>query len=71
MSYEEKYDELDEIISSLRLLTDSIKDKDYIERLNEIKYDAMNELEEIEPILQEQRDREYAEQERQYWNSQF
>ena len=48
MDLQDKYDELDNIISSIDILIDEISDKDYKDRLNEIKFDAQNELEETE-----------------------
>lgn len=71
MDWQEKYDELDNIISSINILVDEIKDTDYIYMLNEIKYQAQNEIEEVEEKLQAEQDREYAEREKEYWNSQF
>lgn len=71
MDWQEKYDELDNIISSINILVDEIKDTDYIYMLNEIKYQAQNEMEEVEEKLQAEQDREYAEREKEYWNSQF
>jgi len=67
MDYQDKYDELDNIVNTLSLLIDEISDKNYIDQLNEIVFEANNELREVEDKLQEQRDREYAEQEKQYW----
>ena len=67
MDLQEKYDELDNIISTLNVLVEEIEDKDYIEQLREIKYQAENEMEKVEKELQEMRDREEAEQEREYW----
>lgn len=71
MDWQEKYDELDNIISSINILVDEIKDTDYIYMLNDIKYQAQNEMEEVEEKLQAEQDREYAEREKEYWNSQF
>ena len=67
MDYQDQYDELDNIVNTLSLLIDEISDKNYIDQLNEIVFEANNELREVEDKLQEQRDREYAEQENQYW----
>lgn len=67
MDYQDKYDELDNIVNTLGTLIDEISDRNYIDALNEIAYEANNELREVEEKLQEQRDREYAEQENQYW----
>ena len=51
MDLQEKYDELDNIISTLDYLIGEITMKDYIEDLNQIKWAAENEKEDIEPIL--------------------
>ena len=53
MDLQRKYDELDEIVSSINLLIDEIDDQDYIDDLNEIKYRAQDELEEVQEKLQE------------------
>lgn len=58
MDYQERYDELDNIISSIDMLIDETIDKDYIDRLNEIKFDAQNELEEVSEKLEEEQKRE-------------
>lgn len=64
MDYQERYDELDNIVSSINILVDEISDKIYIDMLNEIKFEAQNELEEIEERLQEENEKE--ERERNY-----
>ena len=51
MDLQEKYDELDNIISTLDYLIGEITMKDYIEDLSQIKWAAENEKEDIEPIL--------------------
>lgn len=66
MNLQERFDELDNIVSTLRILADEITDKDYIEQLNLIRYQAMNEMDEISNQLEEEYDREQAELERQY-----
>ena len=58
---QERYDELDNIVSSIDILVDDISDKEYIDMLNEIKFNAQNEKEEIEEKLQ----KEYEKEERQ------
>ncbi len=69
MDYQDKYDELDNIISSIDILVDEISDKDYIDRLNEIKFDAQNEIEEIEEKLEKEREEEEKQQEFEYERS--
>jgi len=63
---QERYDELETIIDTLDDLIDNITDEDFIEQLRETKYQAENEKEEIEPRLQELRDREEREQNLEY-----
>lgn len=67
MDYQSKYDELDNIVSSINILIDDISDKDYIDRLNEIKYEAQNELDEVAEKLQEEYDKEERQREKEYW----
>lgn len=64
-----KYDELDNIISSIRILTKEITDKDYIEQLELIQYEAQNELDEIEPQIQKLEEEEEREINREYERS--
>lgn len=61
MEFQERYDELDNIVSSINILVDEISDKIYIDMLNEIKFEAQNELEEIEERLQEENEKEQKE----------
>lgn len=66
MDYQDRYDELDNIISSIDILVDEISDKDYIDRLNEIKFDAQNEIEKVEEKLEKERTEEEKQQEKEY-----
>lgn len=66
MNLQDKYDELDNIISSIDILVDEISDKDYIDRLNEIKFDAQNEIEKVEEELEKERTEEEKQQEKEY-----
>jgi hypothetical protein len=66
MDLQERFDELDNIVSTLRVLRDEITDKDYIEQLDLIKYQAMDEMEEINNQLEEEYDREQKEMDRQF-----
>ena len=54
MDYQERYDELDEIVSSLDRLVDEITDIYYIDALNELKFEAQNELEQVEEELRKE-----------------
>lgn len=69
MDLQDRYDELDNIITSIRLLTSHLTDKNYIEQLEIIQFQAEDDLEEIEKLLQEQYDREEKEQEREFYYS--
>ena len=64
-----KDDELDNIISSIRILTKEITDKHYIEQLVLIQYEAQNELDEIEPQIQKLEEEEEREINREYERS--
>ena len=64
-----KYDELDNIISSIRILTKKITDKNYIEQLELIQYEAQDELDEIEPQIQKLEEEEEREINREYERS--
>ena len=57
-----RYDDLDNIESSLRVLIDEITDKYYIEQLQEIMYEAAGEKEDIEQILIKEQEKEMAEE---------
>lgn len=67
MDYQDKYDELDNIVRTLDILIDDINDKYYIDLINDIKYEAENELEEVAEKLEEEQKKEEMQQERDYW----
>ena len=69
MDLQERYDELDNIIRTLDELIGVISDKNYIEQLQETMFQAQNELEEIEPRLQEQYANEEQELQAEYMRS--
>lgn len=71
MDLQRRYDELDEIVSSINLLIDEIDDQDYIDDLNEIKYRAQDELEEVQEKILEENEREEREMNRQFERSRF
>lgn len=54
MDIQDRYDELDNIVRSLDVLVDEITDKYYIDMLNDLKYEAQDEMEEIEPELEKE-----------------
>lgn len=67
MDLQDRYDELDNIISSIRILKDELTDRDYIEQLELIQFQAQNELDEVEEDLRKQQEAELKEQEKEYW----
>lgn len=58
MDYQDRYDELDNIIRTLDILVDDTNDKYYIDLINDIKFEAENELEEVAEKLGEEQKRE-------------
>ena len=71
MDAQERYDELENIESTLRVLIDEITDEDYKDQLQLIMYDAQNEKEEVEEQLRVEYDAEEREMNRQYERSQI
>lgn len=69
MDLQERFDELDNIVSTLRVLRDEITDKDYIEQLDLIKQQALNEMEDVNNQLEKEYEKERQEMDRQYFNS--
>jgi len=69
MDLQERYDELDNIVSTLDSLISEINDESYIEDLQYIKYQAENERDEVETNLQKEQDKELKEMNRQYIES--
>ena len=67
MNTQDRYDELDNIVRILDILVDDINDKYYIDWINDIKYEAENELQEVTEKLEEEQRREEMQQERDYW----
>ena len=58
MDTQDKYDELDNIIRTLDMLVEDLNDKYYIDWINDIKFEAENELEEVAEKLDEEQRRE-------------
>ena len=58
MDYQDRYDELDNIVRTLDILADDINDKYYIDLINDIKFEAENELEEVAEKLEGEQKRE-------------
>ena len=69
MDLQDRYDELDNLISSLDSLMDELTDKNYIEQLELIKFEAQNEFEEVSKQLSDEQKKEYAEMNYQYERS--
>lgn len=69
MENQDKYDELENIVNTIDLLIDEISDKYYIDYLNEIKFEAQNELDEVSEQLEEEQEREDREMNYQYERS--
>lgn len=69
MELQDRCDELDNLISSLNSLMDELTDKNYIEELELIKFEAQNEFEEVSEQLSAEQEREYAEMNYQYERS--
>ena len=67
MDYQDRYDELDNIVRTLDILIDETTDEYYINIFNEIKCEAQDELEEVDEKLQAEQDMENKQQEREYW----
>ena len=64
---QDRFDELDNIVRTLDILVDDINDKYYIDLINDIKFEAENELEEVAEKLQKEQRREERQQEKDYW----
>ncbi len=59
MNYQDKYDELYNMVSTLKVLENEITDEDYIEDLRQIRWQAEDELKEVEEKLEEEAKEEY------------
>ena len=66
MDLQERFDELDNIVSTLRVLRDEITDEDYIEQLDLIRQQALNEMDDVNDQLEEEYNREQREMDRQF-----
>jgi hypothetical protein len=66
---QDKYDELNTMITGLKALIDEIRDKYYIEQLEETISQATEELERIEEKLKAEQGQEYQEMNYQYERS--
>lgn len=66
MDLQERFDELDNIVSTLRVLRDEITDKDYIDQLDSIRQQALNEMEDVNEQLEKEYEKEQREMDRQF-----
>lgn len=69
MDTQDRYDELDNIVRTLDILVDDINDKCYIDLINDIKFEAENELQEVSERLEEEQKREERQIEHEYERS--
>ena len=70
MDLEDRYNELDDIVSTIDTLINNLTGcKEYIEELQDTMYRAKEELDELEPKLAEQYEREEKELENEYIRS--
>lgn len=69
MDTQDKYDELDNIIRTLDMLVEDLNDKYYIDWINDIKFEAENELAEVSEKLEQEQRREKMQQEYLYESS--
>ena len=69
MDTQDRYDELDNIVRTLDILVDDINDKYYIDLINDIKFEAENELQEVAEKLEEEQKREERQLEHEYERS--
>lgn len=58
----DRQDELEEIVRRIDNLVDEIKDDYFINELNELKYEAQDELEEVKEKIAKQEEEEEKEQ---------
>ena len=69
MDLYDKQGELENIVDTLDVLVDDITDKYYIDMINELKYEAQTELEEVNEQISEEEREEMQEENRQYERS--
>lgn len=71
MDLQDRYDELDNIITNIDKLISDITDEDYIAELKETKSRAEDELKEVEEKLEEENNQDKKQLEKEYWESRF
>lgn len=71
MNYQDRYDELENIVNTLEMLVDEITDKYYIDMLNQLRFEAQDELEEVSERLYEEENSEQRELENEFNRGRF
>ena len=73
MSNQERYDELDNFISTLKLLKDELYSKDLIAEIDYILFNTnyLDEKDELEELLAREYETDLRDRENEYWKSQF
>ncbi len=71
MNKQDKYDELDNIVRTLDILADETTIEYYKDMINDLKYEAQTELEEVEQELLEEERQEEREMNYQFERSRF
>lgn len=69
MTNQEKYDDLDNLISGIDSLASETKIEKYIEELKYLKFEAQKDQEEVEEKLQEEYDQEERERNEEFERS--
>lgn len=71
MNYQDRYDELENIVNTLEILVDEITDKYYIDMLNQLRFEAQDELEEVSERLYKEENLEQRELENEFNRGRF
>ena len=71
MNYQDRYDELENIVNTLEMLVDEITDKYYIDMLNQLRFEAQDELEEVSERLYKEENSEQKELENEFNRGRF
>jgi hypothetical protein len=66
MNYQDRYDELENIDNTLGMLVDEITDKYYIDMLNQLRFEAQDELKEVSERLYKEENSEQRELENEF-----
>lgn len=71
MNYQDRYDELENIDNTLGMLVDGITDKYYIDMLNQLRFEAQDELKEVSEKLYKEENSEQRELENEFNRGRF